>query len=49
MVKRGKNRSRDQSNVDASLSNEIVWTQQSSDPQMDATDVASILGGFYRC
>ena len=27
VVKRGKKRSRDQSNVDPSLSNEIVWTQ----------------------
>ena len=29
VVKRGKKRSRDQSSVETSLSNEIVWTQQS--------------------
>ena len=46
MVNRGKKRSRDQSDVDTSLSNEIVWTQQCGDPQVDATDVASILGDF---
>ena len=46
MVKRGKKRSRDQSSVETSLSNEIVWTQQSGDPQVDATDVASVLGAF---
>ena len=46
MVKRGKKRSRDQSDVDTSLSNEIVWTQIYSDPQVDATYAASILGDF---
>ena len=46
MVKRGKKRSRYRSDVDTSISNDIVWTQKSSDPQVDATDVASILGAF---
>ena len=46
VVKRGKKRSRDQSDVDTSLSNEVVWTQQSGDPQVDATDAASVLGAF---
>ena len=46
MVKRGKDRSRDQINVDPSLSNEILWTQLLGDPQVDATDAASILGAF---
>ena len=46
MVKRGKNRSRYQSDVDTSLSNEIVWTQKSSDPQVDAMDVAFVLEAF---
>ena len=45
-MKRGKKRNRDQSNVDPSLSNETVWTQWSSDPQVDATAAASILGAF---
>ena len=30
----------------ASISNEIVWTQQSGDPKVDAIDDASILGAF---
>ena len=46
VVKRGKKRNRDHSNVDPSLSNEIVWTQRSSDPQVDATDDAYVLGAF---
>ena len=46
MIKRRKKRSRDQIYVDTSLSNEIVWTQQSGDPQVDAIDVASVLGDF---
>ena len=32
ILKKGKKRSRDPSGLDASLSNEIIWTQQSSDP-----------------
>ena len=46
MVNKGKKRSRDQSDVDTSLSNEIVWTQWSGDPQVDSTDVASTVGDF---
>ena len=46
VVKRGKKRSRDQSDVDTSLSNEILWTQQYGDPLVDATIAYSILGDF---
>ena len=46
MVIRGKKRSRDQGDVDASLSNQEVWNQQSGDPQVDAADTASTLGAF---
>ena len=46
MVKRGKKRSKDESDADTSLSNEIVWTQRFGDPHVDATDDASILGAF---
>ena len=46
VVKRGKKRSIDQSDVDTSLSNEIVWTQQSGDPKVDATYASSVLGAF---
>ena len=46
VLKRGKNRSRDQSDVDTSLSNDIVWTQQFGDPQVDATYDAYVLGAF---
>ena len=46
VVKRGKKRSIDQSDVDTSLSNEIVWTQQFGDPQVDVTDAASVLGAL---
>ena len=46
VVKRGKKRSKDESDADTYLSNEIVWTQQFGDPHVDATDAASILGAF---
>ena len=46
VVKRGKKRSRDQSDVDTSLLNEIVWTQRYGDTQVDAIDVAPVLGDF---
>ena len=46
MVKRGKKRSKDESDADTYLSNEIVWTQQFGDPHVDATDAASVLGAF---
>ena len=36
----------DQSYMDMSIANEVVWTQRSSDPQEYATDVASVLGDF---
>ena len=43
VVKRGKNRGRDHNDMDMSMVNEVVWTQQSSDPQAYATNVASVL------
>ena len=46
MVRRGKKRSRDQGDVDESLSNQVVWSQWSSDPQVDAADTTSTLGAF---
>ena len=46
VVKKGKNRSRDEGDMDTSLFNQIVWTQQSGDPQLDATDTAAALGAF---
>ena len=46
MVKRGKKRSRDYSEMDISLSSQVVWTQRSSDPQVDAIDAAIVLGAF---
>ena len=46
VVKRGKKRGRDQNDMDMSMVNEVVWTQQLSDPQAYATDAASILGAF---
>ena len=41
-----KKRSRDQGDMDTYLSNQIVWTQQFGDPQLDATDTAVALGAF---
>ena len=32
--------------MDISFTNEVVWTQRSGDPQVDAIDAASILGSF---
>ena len=46
IVRRGKKRSRYQGDVDTSLSNQVVWTQQYGDPQVDAVDTASALGAF---
>ena len=46
VVKKGKKRSRDQGDMDTSLSNQIVWTQQYGDPQLDAADTAASLGAF---
>ena len=39
----GKKRGRDQNDMDMLMVNEVVWTQQSSDPQAYATNVASVL------
>ena len=46
VVRRGKKRIKDQGDVDTSLSNQVVWTQQSGDPQVDVADIASALGSF---
>ena len=46
VVNKGKKRIIDQGDMDTSLSNQIVWTQQSGDPQLDATDTAAALGAF---
>ena len=46
VVKKGKKRNRDQSDMDISIANEVVWTQRSSDPQEYSTDAASVLGAF---
>ena len=46
VVKRGKKRGNDQNDMDMLMVNEVVWTQQSSDPQAYATDATSVLGAF---
>ena len=46
MVKKGKKRDSDQSGMDVSVTNQIVWTQQSGELQVDATDIAVALGAF---
>ena len=46
VVKKGKRRTRDQSGMDSYVTNQIVWTQQSSDPQVDVVDTATALGAF---
>ena len=46
LVKWGKKRGRDQNDMDMSMVNEVVWTQQTSGPQAYATDATSILGAF---
>ena len=46
MVKNGKKRTREQISMDVSVTDQIVWTQQFSDPQVHAADTAVALGAF---
>ena len=46
VIKKGKKRGRDQSGMEVSVSKQILWIQQSSDPQVDAVDTATALGAF---
>ena len=46
MVKRGKKRSKDQSDMDISFTNEVVWTHRSVDTQVDGTNAPSVLGSL---
>ena len=46
MVKRGKKRGIVQNDMNMTMVNEVVWTQQSSDPQSFATDATFVLGDF---
>ena len=46
VVKKGKKRGRDQSDIDTSITNQTVWTQQSGDPQLDDAETATDLGSF---
>ena len=46
MVRKGKKRSRDEGGLEASISNQIIWTQQSGDPQVDAVETPTMLGAF---
>ena len=43
MVRKGKNRSRDQGCFEA---NQIIWTWQFGDPQVDSIDTSTNLGAF---
>ena len=43
VLRKVKRRSRDQGSVEA---NHIIWTQHSSDPQVDAVDTTTALGAF---
>ena len=46
VIRKGKKRSRDHDDVSRPVTNQIVWTQQSGDPQIDAVDSATTLGAF---
>ena len=46
VIRKGKKRGRDQSGMEVSVSEKILWTQQSGDPQVDAVDTATALGAF---
>ena len=45
-LEKRKKRSRDQGGMDESVTNQIIWTQQSGDPQVDAVDTTAALGAF---
>ena len=44
VIRKGKKRSRDHDDVSGPVTNQIVWTQQSGDPQIDAVDSTTVLG-----
>jgi len=46
MIRKGKKRGRDQTGMEVSVFEQIIWTQQSGDPQVDAADTAAALGAF---
>ena len=46
MVKNGRKRNEDHSDMDIYVTNEVVCTQWSSDPQAYATDATPVLGAF---
>ena len=46
MIRKGKKRSMDHDDVSGLVTNQIVWTQQPSDPQIDVVDSATALGAF---
>ena len=46
MVKKIKTGTRDQSGMDVYVFDQIVWTQQSSDPQVDAAYTTATLDAF---
>ena len=46
MIIKGKKRSRDHDDVPGPVTNQIVWTQQFGDPQIDAVDSTTTLGAF---
>ena len=46
VVRKGKKRIRDEGGLEASVSNQIIWTQQSGDPQVDAVETTTTLGAF---
>ena len=46
VIRKGKKRGRDQSGMEVSISEQIIWTQQSGDPHVDATDITVALSAF---
>ena len=46
VLRKGNKRSRDHDDVSILITNQIIWTQQSGDPQIDAVDSSTILGAF---
>ena len=46
MARKGKKRSRNHGDLSAPVTNQIIWTQQFGDVQIDAVDSATVLGAF---
>ena len=46
VVRNGKKRSRNHDDLSTPVTNQIIWTQQSGDPQIDAVASATVLGAF---